>query len=224
MRSYEAVQQRREAEKRYQDSIEEQKEALQKIIEHPETITIKRENLPDPWIYVEDMFPRIAASITGMTVYKNENTAFYKKIKVPPTVGGLFFIRSSTILICWTKEKFKDDVVICHELLHYAGQLLNGGPMGTEAIEESFAYSKSIKYLNLHGYSDKWIIEQYMLPYWSGFERRMEEKVLGRALTNGEKEQNRQKAITRCQAIIDFELSKFETKPALEEIDRFDLI
>ncbi len=224
MRTYEAVQKRREAEKKYQDSIEKQKEYVRKIKEHPETIVITRDNLPAPWIYVEEMFPRIASSIADMIVYKNENTAFYKKIDVPAGVGGLFFIRASSILICWTKEKFTDDVIACHELLHYAGQLLNGGPMGTEAIEESFAYSKSVKYLNLHGYSDQWIIDEYMMPYWSGFERRLEEKELGRALTKTEMERNKGKAAARCRGIIDFELRKTEAKPASDEFDRFDLI
>jgi len=63
-----------------------------------------------------------------------------------------------------------------------------------------------------------------MLPYYAGFERRIMEKKLGRALNRTEKEESREKAITRCKAIIEVEFGKNVSKPVVEEIDRFDLI
>lgn len=224
MHSYEAICKRREAEEEYSKSVEEAKEALEKLSKHPETKIITRGDHPFAWRYVEDMFPRIAQSIQEMKVYKNENTAFCKKIKVPPHAGGIFFIRSSTILICWTKEKFADDVIICHEMLHYAAQLLNGGRMGTEAIEEDFAYSKSIKYLNLRGFSDDWIAKEYMLPYYSSKEINLTQEKLARPLTRKEREEAKERAIAHCKAVIDLELRNKEPEPPPPEVDRFDLI
>lgn len=192
-------------------STEANKVRVAEVSSHPETIVVRRQDMPAPWAYIEDMFPSIAPIISKTIVYKNENTAFCRKIGIPDGVGGLFFIGAGAILICWTKEKVKDDVVICHEMLHYASQLL-GGRMQCREAEENFAYSKSILYLVANGYSEDWIMKEYMLPYYLGM-------VLAK---NRNQEQARLEAIETCRNMISFELGRPLETCDTEEVDRFD--
>lgn len=216
---YDHLRRRREYEESLRQNNEAAKEKIAEIAKHPETKLIRRDDMPDPWVFVEQLFPRIAPTIATTVVYKNENTAFCKNIGVPPEAGGLFFIKASAILLCYNKEKFKDDVVICHEMLHYASQLL-GGKMQTSNIEEDFAYFKSIPYLSLHGYSDKWIAEQYMLPHYWGREYHR----LAKEGAKDAKEKGRELGLEICFKAIEAELRGPVVPKDNDNEDRFDVI
>lgn len=214
---YDAVKSRRKFEEQLRDNGDEAKAKIADIAAHPETVVITRDTLPEPWIYVEDLFPRVAPALTNLKIYKNENTAFCRNIGVPASAGGLFFIKASAILICWSDDKFEDDVVVCHEMLHYTSQLL-GGHMRFSDVEEDFAYSKSIAFLRERGYSEQWIAEEYMLPYYWGREwRKFKMDPL-------QKDAARADAIRVCKAIVEAELRGQKEPEETDDPDRFDVI
>ena len=212
---YEAIRRRREAEGHMRSSDAETGEKIAAIAAHPETKIIKRQDLSSPWEYVEDLFPRIAPAIARTNIFKNENTAFCKNIGIPSEAGGIFLIRASTILICWNEDRFKDDVVVCHEMLHYASQLL-GGSMKSVDAEENFAFSKSINYLISRGYTKEWIRDEYMLPYYWSREYRNDPS-LG-------KEDAKTKAMNICDGIIAQEMYGIRYEQDCGCEDRFDTI
>lgn len=219
---YDAIRRRREFEESMRDKGEEVKAKMAEVAAHPETVVIARSQMPDPWVYVEVLFPRIATAISATKVFKNENTAFLRNLGFPESAGGLFFPKASTILVCWSKDKFKDDVVVCHEMLHYADQLL-GGRMLSRACDENFAYSNSIKYLGLHGYTPKWVAEEYLLPYYWGIEVEKVRKE-GERLTDGQIEAAKQAALGKCHAMAELELLGKREEETEEDVGRFDLI
>ena len=88
---YDAIRRRRAYEAMLRDNGEETKKKMVEVAAHPETTTISREQMPDPWLYVERMFPRIAGVIAQTKVLKNDNTAFLKNMGFPEAAGGLFF-------------------------------------------------------------------------------------------------------------------------------------
>lgn len=210
IRNYEILQGRHAVEA---SQAEDAKRKVQEIAAHPETVIVRREQMPGPWEYVESLFPRIAPVVSETIIYKNENTAFCRNIGVPAEAAGLFFVNASAILLCWNDSKFKDDVIICHEMLHYASRLL-GGRMESVAVEEDFAYMKSIRYLNSQGYSDAWIAGEYMLPYYMGREWSKD---------RSDKEQAKARALSLCEKMVSAELYESEVKIE-EKDDRFDEI
>lgn len=220
---YDAIRKRREFEAHLRDNGDESKKKVVEVAAHPETLILTRDHMPDPWVYVERLFPRIAGNIAGTKVYKNNNTAFLKNLGFPEAAGGLFFPKASTILICWSRDKFKDDVIVCHEMLHYADQLL-GGTMRSREADENFAYHNSIKYLELRGYMPKWIAEEYMLPYYWGLEVARLKKKQGESITDAEEEKAKADAIFKCMTVIEGELYGKHPETPQEDQDRFDLI
>lgn len=224
MFSYEAIRLRRDAEKNLRNKRAEARKKAEEIAAHPETKIITKADIPAPWEYIENLYPRISSAIAQTKIFKNENTAFCKNVGIPPEAGGVFLVQACTIVICWTNDKFKDDVVICHEMLHYTSQLL-GGHMVSRAFEEDFAYGKSVKYLTDHGYSKQWICEEYMLPYYWSMDISRSQRRLRRQLNSIEKEEARQRAMIKCNDIIDLEMKGGVWYPwPNDEPDRFDLI
>jgi len=220
---YDLIRNRREFEAKLRDNGDESKKKIKEVAAHPETTMILREKMPDPWVYVEALFPRIATVISKTQVYKNDNTAFLKNLGFPEAAGGLFFPKASAILICWNRDKIKDDVIICHEMLHYADQLL-GGTMKDRNADENFAYHNSIKYLELHGYKPEWIAGEYMLPYYWGLEMSKLRKKPEEPPSKEEEETAKKAAMAKCLAVIDSELYGKHPEIQVEDQDRFDLI
>lgn len=220
---YDAIRRRREFEEQLRDKGDESKKKIHEVAAHPETVILLREKMPDPWVYVEELFPRIAKTISETKVYKNDNTAFLKNLGFPEAAGGLFFPKASAILICWSRDKFRDDVIVCHEMLHYADQLL-GGTMKSREADENFAYYNSIKYLDLHNYTSKWIAEEYMLPYYWGLEVARLKKKPEESLTEAEEQRAKETAIAKCMQAIEAELYGKHPEIIEEDQDRFDLI
>lgn len=195
---------------------------------HPETKVIVRGDLPEPWMYVEHMFPEIGEEISKTIIYKNENTAFLQKIGIPIEAGGVFVRPASAIIVGYSERSTPTDIVIVHELLHYASKLMGGNFASFEA-EENFAFSNSIKYMDLRGMPRKDICEEYMLPYyWSLMIARVVREQ-GRTAegnpTQGELDRAKEMAVSECQLMIRQALDKdaFDDPPE-DEPDRFDMV
>jgi hypothetical protein len=220
MSRQECVKRRRAYEQQLRSDAKKSAEALAKIKKHFDTQPLGRESYPEAWGYVESLFPSLSEKIRNTKVYKNENTAFCASIGVPKEAGGLFFIKTGAILICWTRS-FKDDVVIVHEMLHYCSQLL-GSRFGNRNIEEDFAYLKSIRYLLSKGYDEKFIQEQYMLPHYLTNEY----ADLGHKPSLAERDECRERALARIKALYDQELNPPppEAEEEEDDLDRFDFI
>lgn len=199
------------------------KESALKIVEqikqHPETRLLVRGEIPHAWQYVEESFPSVANRVKATVVYKNDNTAFCKKVGIPQGAGGLFFIPASTLLVCHNPV-FGDDVVVVHEMLHYVSQLL-GGSMRNERLEEDFAYSKSIRYLLSRGYTEDWIVEKYLLPYYHGYEVHQLRSSRARPLAS-EMAAAKEAAIARCRRIVAAETGQAPEPPPKTRTSRFD--
>ncbi len=216
---------RRAYEQQLRDDAKKSAEVLGKIQQHFDTKRLGRDSYPDAWEYVENYFVALAPKIRNTIVYKNDNTAFCAKINVPKEAGGLFFIKTGAILICYTRG-FKDDVVIVHEMLHYCSQLL-GSRFRNRNIEEDFAYLKSIRYLLSKGYDEKFIQEKYMLPHYFTFE--MSKISTGKPLSGTERAECRERAIQKVKALYDQELLDpmdlgGEPPEDDDDLDRFDFI
>ncbi len=229
MNRYEYVRQRRAYEQQLRDDAKKSAEVLDRIKKHFDTTLLGRETYPEAWQYVENLFPGISDKIRNTKVYKNENTAFCSKIGLPKEAGGLFFIKTSAILICWTRS-FKDDVVIVHEMLHYCSQLL-GSRFQNRLVEEDFAYLKSIRYLLSKGYDEKFIQEKYMLPHYFTHEMSKASQASGGGrLTPAQRAECRDLALGRVKSLYDQELADPYMPTVVpeaeddEELDRFDFI
>lgn len=220
----EALRRRAEAREDAKGRVRASNEKVEKIASHRETVVLTREDHPEAWEYVEEAFPRLAQRIRETTVYRNENTYFCKKIGIPPSAGGLFIIKASAILVCYNR-KLEDDVVIVHEMLHYASQLM-GSRFRHEDEEEDFAYLRSIPYL-ARRYGRDWIAGTYLLPYYWSRERRDEEKARNRRLTPKEDSECRARALDKCKSLVDKTLGEGESPEDGEEEgegNRFSLL
>lgn len=111
-----------------------------------------------------DLFPRIRATLRSIRLLKNTNTCFCRNVGLGG-VAGAFLTRVNAIVVCHS-EHVPDDVIVVHEILHYAARLL-GGRMTNEGQEEDFAFIKSIPFIVAKGYDKDWIIERYLAPYYS---------------------------------------------------------
>jgi hypothetical protein len=140
------------------------KEVFERIKGHSRTRVLAREDLLGAYEYVEGRFPRCAEAVSKTPIYKNENTAFFPRIGLP-SAGGMYIRPVGAVILCYAKD-FSDDVVAVHELLHCVHALL--GVRVGERQEEDFAYGKSIPYLLANGYSEDWIVEKYMWPFYFG--------------------------------------------------------
>jgi hypothetical protein len=107
------------------------------VIDHEETVVLTPEECPGAWDYVCNVFPSLDESIRSIKVYKNENTYFMNKIGIPKGVAGIFVPAANAIVVCWCSS-IPVDVVLVHELLHYASRLI-GSHMKNSAYEEDFA-------------------------------------------------------------------------------------
>jgi hypothetical protein len=221
---YEAMRQRREQEQRERDNDLEWRKRLDTIKAHFATQILTKNEHPEAWEYVERLFPSLAPTIEQTKVYKNDNTAFCAKIGLPKEAGGLFFTKLGIILICWTR-KFKDDVVIVHEMLHYVSALL-GSRFTHRGLEEDFAYLKSVRYLLSKGYDMKFVCEEYMLPHYESLE--LSKLCNGVKPTSAVRAQAKTAAVKRCYEMVANELTSEETVDILEppeaEEDRFDFM
>jgi hypothetical protein len=91
---------------------------------------------------------------------------FLSKIGYPASAAGLFVPPCNIIV---SRSSFSIDVIVVHELLHYASKLC-GSRGRNVALEEEIAYNKSVPYLLDRGYSTEWICQHYLLPYFIGIE------------------------------------------------------
>jgi len=227
MHKYVAEREEQAIVKRREISRDVWRQRMGEIKAHPDTKVIVRKDLPEPWVYVEQMFPDIARDIAKAVVYKNENTAFLENIGIPTDAGGVFVRPANAIIVGYNEKETPTDVVIVHEMLHYASKLMGGNFASFEA-EENFAFSNSIKYLELRGMSREAICNDYMLPYyWSLMAARIvNEPGRGRGgLTKDEKEQAKAMAQDECKLMIRQALDRdaFDD-PVEEEPNRFDMI
>lgn len=138
------------------------------IAGHSETVIISHEDDPMAWSYVAGLFPKISEAIYGAKIYKNENLYFLKKVGYPASAAGLFVPPGSIII---SRSGFPIDVVVVHELLHYASKIC-GSRGHNAALEEEIAYSRSVPYLLDRGYDVEWVCQHYLLPYFVGIESR----------------------------------------------------
>ena len=214
---YLARQTRREISARLDDEWEK---ILHEVQFHPESHSLSREAFQKTFEYVEKLYPKTAPCIAAAKVYKNTNTAFCRKIGIPKAAGGAFLIRASAILICYSRNHTPDDVILVHELLHFASQLM-GSDFISEAAEEDFAYRKSIPYLKANDYDDDWIRKTFLMPYYLG-------KAFSETTWAGQNYQVEEDAIRRrveseCQLMIDEEMLPKESPKKISN-NRFDFI
>lgn len=147
------------------DQVKHWKGVFEQIKAHSQTRILARDDLPGAYAYVEGLFPSCADAVSKTPIYKNDNTAFFPRIGLP-SAGGMYIRPVGAVVICYAKQ-FSDDVVAVHELLHCVHALL-GSQAASERQEEDFAYGKSIPYLLDNGYSEKWVVEEYMWPFYFG--------------------------------------------------------
>ena len=217
---YDAIRLRRRVEK---DLEGHWQDVVQQIQSHPETKRFGRADFPGAFGYVEGLYPRIAPVVSATILYKNENTAFCKRIGIPREAGGAFLTRASAILLCYCS--LPDDAVLVHELLHLASRLLGSG-FSSESVEEDFAYAKSIPYLKSRSYPDEWIRTSFLMPYYHGLELHDRAGRLGvqpRRLSLPDKEEARALATLKCQAMIERAMEDGDGE-ARTGADRFDLL
>lgn len=162
---YEILRLRREHKEKHRDEVSKGGVLLEKIKAYRETTLIRREDMPDAFAFVEELLPGIAPLISETIIYRNQNTAFCKRVGIPPHAGGVYFPAIKTIVICWNRDKLREDCVVVHELLHYASHVM-GSRMRNEGTEEYFAYTKSIPYLISKGYDREFIAAKYLLPHF----------------------------------------------------------
>jgi hypothetical protein len=212
MRLYEATRLRRERE------IAIRGRGLHMVEEirgHPETKEMGRDKLIGAYEYVESLFPSAAPAVSAMRVLKNENTAFCRRLGVPPGAGGLFLVDASSILVCY--NQFPDDVVVVHEMLHFVSQVL-GSRFRNERAEEDFAYSKSIPYLVGIGWARERIRDEYLMPYYLGLEL----SKIARRPPASSMDEAREAARLTCCAIVSSELGDGPKAPPARRPSRFD--
>lgn len=202
----EALRKRRELEKQLKERASLAREKAEQIAKHRETVLLSRDDHPEAWKFIEEMFPRLSTVISQTKVYANKNTYFCEKVGIPPNAGGLFIIKASAIVLC--HSKCPDDIVIVHELLHYCSQLM-GSRFRNEGFEEDFAYQTSIPYIAQRGYSEDWIAEKYLLPYYWSREQeallRKKRAAKGKPppkLTLSEKYKAKDLALEKCKSIV----------------------
>lgn len=214
MTLYEAMRQKRLAERRVRDRG---LDVARQIREHPETRLLSRGDLLPAYEYVERAFPSTAPAVAATVVYKNENTAFCKRMGIPRGVGGMFLVDASSILVC--HNPFPDDVVVLHEMLHFVSQML-GSRFTNTPMEEDFAYSKSVNYLVSIGWERERIRDKYMLPYYQGREL----SLVGHKPSREESDKAIEMAKSRCDKIIDEELGASRVQEASPIRSRFELL
>jgi hypothetical protein len=115
--------------------------------------------------YILSLFPQFADCVSSVQMFKNENTAYCKKIGCPAGVGGCYFVNENFILICWNPT-VEYELVACHELLHYVSRLC-GSSVSSVEQEENFAFSKSIRFALGIGKDLTWVRDVYMKPFYS---------------------------------------------------------
>lgn len=184
---------------------------LEEVKRHRETEVVGRGEFPAVWEHVESKFPRLAECLRATTVYKNTNTAFCKRIGIPPEAGGMFVVQASTIVLFHTK-RIPTDAVLVHEMLHYASQMM-GSRFQDEAYEEDFAYQESIPYLLQVGYEPDWIAEKFLLPYY--LHLAMIREVAQRSKTTISKAAHRRlrrSSLEKCKDVVSKRLGDIEAK------------
>lgn len=198
---HEAIRAKRDAGRSSREKKGELEEKVRKIASHRETRTISRKDMPEPWAYIENKFPRLANVLSKTTIYKNANTAFCKKLGIPPDAGGVFVPAVSAVLVCYAR-KIPDEAVVVHEMLHYCSQLMGSRFVNADE-EEDFAYLESIPYLAQRGYGRHWIAESYLLPYYTS--REVEKHRLangGKALSRSELRSAKADALAYCKSLV----------------------
>jgi len=223
---YEAIRARRLREAKLKEG-DKWKEILALIRGHPETRVMGREQLLPAYSFVERMFPAVAPAIRSMVVYKNDNTAFCRRIGIPKEAGGAFLVRASAILICYTglmSAPVPDDVVVVHEMLHYVAQLM-GSRFTSSVSEEDFAYAKAIPYLLEQGAKEDWIRQRYLLPYyWSLEMLKCIREQHGPVQESLYKELARKVALERCEMMIRQEKDGSVVDEERVPMSRFEMI
>jgi hypothetical protein len=202
-------------------AIREWRRRFDELVAHRETEELPRNCHMEVWEYVEKMFPRISTTLAEVKIYRNTNTAFCRRVGFPPQAGGLF-VRPVGAIAVFYNRKIPDDVVVLHELLHAAAQML--GPMRGSEFEEGFAYERSLPYL-LERYDRDWVATNYLMPYYS---TRVRDRDYGgrRPELRRDREELHRKAMEFCNSLIDSALQApddDDDEPG-EGIGRFSLM
>lgn len=221
MNRYKYVKARHSEEDRLRRESEEWVSKLQKIKEHPETRAYTRKDFEPAYKYVEEMFPELASAIAATVIYKNPNTYFCqnkKGVGLPKNVGGVYMIKVGAILVC--HSTIPDDVIVVHEMLHFASNML-GSRLKNAAAEEDFAFCRSIPYIVQQGASKEWIAKRYLLPYYTN----REWDLMHDRREKPNEELAKSRALEKAYLRIENPLGeRIEDAPFLEDEDRFGMI
>ena len=141
---------------------------LEEMKTHPQTQAFKYPEFKEVYDFISGLYPLLKTAIEAITIYKNPNKGYCKKdLKIPASAGGAFFIQHKVIII--TKSHIPDELIACHEMLHYASRLM-GCSFNSYHYEEEFALGKSIPYILSKGYGEEWIVKWYLAPYYESYE------------------------------------------------------
>jgi len=179
------------------------------VMVHTQTKVLAREHLPAPYQFVMDKFPEVASIISGINMYKNDNTALWDRLGLSGAAG--MYIKPLSLVLIMYSPKAPDDVVAVHELLHCAHDKLN---LAEDVFaQETMTFRASIPYI-AKTYDDNWIINNYLFPFYMSVYCR-----------KSPMDQARTEAMVKCRQIVMEETGR---EADLEMLgggeDRFDFI
>jgi len=132
------------------------------VVDHVDTQTLFREDLFLPYYFVEQKYPQVSKVISGITIYKNDNTALWRRLGLENAAG--LYIRPLTMVLIMYSPNVPDDVVAVHELLHCAHDKMMLG--NATVAQEDMTFRASIPYLRQRKFADQWIVDNYLFPYF----------------------------------------------------------
>jgi len=206
LHSYEAMLERDKAKRETKDRIHQLRV---EVGGHVNTRLMTIKDLPEPYAFVMEKFPEVADLIKDIKLYKNDNTALWKRLGLE-MVAGLYIRPLSTVLIMYS-PKVPDDVIAVHELLHCAHDKLH---LAEDVFaNETMTFRASIPYIAKR-YDEAWIVENYLFPFYYGVYSKQEDV-----------EFPAQAARQKCIQIVREELGS-ENSPETETsgFDRFDFL
>lgn len=135
------------------------------VMTHVNTSLLDIRSLPDPYHFVMEYYPQVADLIREIKIYKNDNTALWRRLGLSGAAG--LYIRPLSMVLIMYSPTVPDDVVAVHELIHCANDKLHLAA-NDQFAQETMTFRASIPYLAKKHKSD-WIVKNYLYPFYSGF-------------------------------------------------------
>jgi len=79
------------------------KKVFEQLKAHPQTRVYGEADIPHVYAYIKGLFPPVSVPLSRIFIFKNANTAFFKKVGLP-AVGGMYSKVAGAVVICYNKD------------------------------------------------------------------------------------------------------------------------